>query len=88
MENTTGQRHRSEEVLRRSDEEHHGHKNDADGERRDERGEGDFPRTLQHRLPQGTAELDMPVDVLNGDRRLIDQDADGQSQAAKRHDVE
>ena len=32
--------------------------------------------------------LQVPVDVLDRDRRVVDQDADGEREAAERHDVE
>ena len=32
--------------------------------------------------------LEMPVDVLDGDGGVVDQDADGQRQAAQGHDVQ
>ena len=32
--------------------------------------------------------LEVPVDVLDRDRRIVDQDADGKGKAAERHDVE
>ena len=32
--------------------------------------------------------LQVPVDVLDGDGRVVDEDADGERQAAQRHDVE
>ena len=32
--------------------------------------------------------LEMPVDVLDRHRGVVDQDADGERQAAQRHDVE
>ncbi len=37
---------------------------------------------------QPAAFLEVPLDVLDGDRRIIDQDADGERQPAQRHDVD
>ena len=57
-------------------------------ERRDQRRQGDLLRAVQDRRLDLLALLQVAVDVLDRHRRIIDQDADRQRQAAQRHDVD
>ena len=60
-----------------------------DGERGDERRHGDSGRAVQGRFRKRHAFLgEKPVRVLDGHRRIVDQNADGESEAAERHGVE
>ena len=45
-------------------------------------------RAVHDRGAHVLAVLEMPVDVLDRDGGVVDQDADGERQAAQRHDVE
>ena len=64
------------------------HEHDADAERRDERRHGDLLRAVEDRLHEPLALVQVAVDVLDLDGRVVDQDADGQRHAAERHHVE
>ena len=47
-----------------------------------------WSRAVEDRLLERLALLEIAVDVLDRDRRVVDQDADRQRQAAQRHDVD
>ena len=74
--------------LGRPVEEHHRDEHDADRQRRDERRPGDLHGPVEDRLPQRLAQAEVAVDVFDLHRRVVDQDADRQRQAAERHHVE
>ena len=82
-----GQRH--EQIARDAGEEEHRHEHDADAERRHERR---APRSAARRRGSparvGLPCVELPVDVLDRDRRVVDQDADREREAAERHDVD
>ena len=86
--NTTARASGVNRYLRGAVEEQHRHEHDADRERRDERRPGDLLRAVENRLSSGLPIAEVAVDVLDLDRRVIDQDADRQGQAAERHHVE
>ena len=48
----------------------------------------DLLRAVEDRLLDRLALLEVPVDVLDLDRRVVDEDADGEREAAERHDVD
>src|SRR5438445_612229 len=83
-----GQGQRREQELHDAAQEEDGHEDDADRERRDQRGRGDLLRPVEDGLPQAAAEAEVAVHVLERDRRIVDEDADGQPEAAERHDVD
>ena len=56
--------------------------------RRDERRDGDLIGAVEDRRLERLAFLEVPVDVLDRDRGIVDQDADGEREAAERHDVD
>ena len=81
-------RHGYEKVLRHPAEQEHGHKDDADGDGRDKGGNGNLRRAVQDGLLQFPARLQVAVDVLDGHRGIVHQDADGKRHAAQGHDVD
>ena len=84
-----GEPERREEVLGRAVEEDDRREHRADGERRDEGGNGDAGRAVQGRLRQRLTLLgEQAVRVLDRDRGIVDQDADGERQAAQRQGVD
>ena len=80
--------HGHKQVARHAAQEEHGHEDDADGERGDERGRGDLRGAVEDGLLDLLARLQVAVDVLDFDGGVVDQDADGQRQAAQGHDVD
>ena len=83
-----GQRHRHEQKARHALQEEHRHEHDADAQQRDEGRRHDLVGAVQDRGLDVLALLQMPVDVLDRDRGVVDENADRQRQAAERHDVE
>ncbi len=84
-----GQSQRREEVLRRAVEEDDRREHRADGERRDEGGDGDAGSAMQRRLRQRLVLLgEQAVRVLDRHRGIVDQDADGERQAAQGQGVD
>ena len=81
-------RHRHEQEARHAGQEEHRHEHDADTQQRDEGRRYDLARAVENGLLDLLALLKMPVDVFDGDRRVVDQNADRQCEAAERHDVE
>ncbi len=81
-----GERH--EEIARDAAKEEHGHENDADGDGRDQRGYGDLRRAVEDGLLDGLALLEVAIDVLDFDGGVVDENADGEGQAAEGHDVD
>ncbi len=88
MANITAIGHRHEQEARDALEEEHRHEHDADAEQRHEGRRHDLPRAVHDGGLDVLALLEVPVDVLDGDRGVVDQDADGQRQAAQGHDVQ
>ena len=88
MANITASAIGTKRIARHALEEEHRHKHDADAEQRDEGGRHDLPGAVHDRRFHGLAMLEMPVDILDRHRRVVDQDADRQRQSAERHDVE
>ena len=81
-----GQGHK--QVARHAAEQEHGHKDDADGERGDQRRRGNLRGAVEDGLLDLLARFEIAVDVFNFDGGVVDQDADGQRQAAEGHDVD
>ncbi len=88
MAKTTASAMGTNRYLRHAAQEEHGHKDDADGERGDQGRDGDLRRAVEDGLLQFLARFQIAVDVLDGDGGVVHQDADGQRQAAQRHDVD
>ena len=82
------QRHRHEQEPRDARQEEHRHEHDADAQQRDEGRRHDLPRAVEDGGFDLLALLQMPVDVFDRHRRVVDQDADRQRQTAQRHDVQ
>ena len=81
-----GQRH--EQEFRHAGQEKHRHEHDADAQRRNQRGNGDFLRAVQNRLDRVLALRQISLDIFDGHRGVIHQDADGERQAAERHQID
>jgi len=80
---------RREQEFGRSLEEHHRRKHAADGERRDQGRHGNAGRPVQRRCGQVQSFFSaQPVGVLDGHRRIVDQDADRERETAKRHRID
>ena len=82
------QRHRHEQIARHALQEKHRHEYDADTEQRDKGGGHDLARAVHDRGLHILALLEMPVDVFNGDGGIVNQNAHGQRQTPKRHQIE
>jgi hypothetical protein len=80
--------HRHEQEARHALEHEHRHEDDADAEQGDEGRRHDLLGAVEDGLAHALAVLQVPVDVLDGHRGVVDQDADGQGQAAQGHDVQ
>ena len=82
-------RQRTEEIARHAAKREQRHEGDADAKQRDRRRRHDLACAPSsdggHDI---LAMLHVAVDVLDRDRRVVDQDADGQRKAAERHDVD
>ena len=80
-------RERLKEISGGAAQEKDRHKHNADAERRDKRGHGDLHGAVKnradHRFPHG----EIAVDIFKLNGGIIDQDADGECETAKRHDV-
>lgn len=76
------------EVSRDTAQEKHGETNDADAERGNERGSCNLGRALEDPFILVRAVFKVPFDVFNGHGRVVDKNADCQSQTAQGHDVD
>ena len=83
-----GFRHRHEQEARHAGQKEHRHEHDADAEQRYERRRHDLVGAVHDRSFDRLALLQMVVDVFDGDRCVVDENADRERQPAKRHDVE
>ncbi len=79
---------RHEQIARYARQQEHGHEHDADGESRDERRNRDLERALENGRLDLLALFQMPVDVLDGDGRVVDENADRERKTAERHEVD
>ncbi|MNT22014.1 hypothetical protein D3C72_1573800 [compost metagenome] len=82
------QRHRPEQIACNALEHEHRDKHYTDAEERDEGWPDDLPRTIQDGAPDRLALLQVPVDVLNSHRGIVNQNPYRQCQATERHDIE
>ena len=81
-------RKRHEQEFGHTGKEKHGNEYDANAQRGDERGHSNLLRAVENRLDRFLAHGQVAIDVFDFHRRVIHQDADGQSQAAQSHDVD
>jgi len=63
-------------------------KNDADAERGNECWYGDLCGAVENGFALGVAFFEVALDVFDGDGGVVDEYADGESEAAKSHDVD
>ncbi len=82
------ERQRHEQIARDARQEEHRHEHDADAQQRDEGGRHDLRGAVEDRLDDALALFEMIGDALDRHRPLVDQDADRETEAAQRHDVE
>ena len=80
--------HRHEQIARDALQEEHRHEHDADAQQRDEGRRHDLVGTVEDRWLDLLALLQMPIDVFDRHRGVVDQDADREREAAERHDVQ
>ena len=80
--------HRHEQEARYALQEEHRHENDADAQQRDECRGDDLVRTVHDGGLDILALFEMPVDVFNRHRGIVDQNPDRQREAAEGHDIE
>ncbi len=66
----------------------HWHEGDADTEQRHRRRHNDLLGAIENGGFDRLALLEVPVDVLDGDGSVVDQNADRERQATERHDVD
>src|SRR6185437_13937636 len=78
----------NEEEARDAGEEEHRQEDDADAERGDERGNGDLCGAFEDGAFELAAFFEVAFDVFDGDGCIVDEDADGEREAAERHDVD
>ncbi len=84
-----GKPERREQVFRRPLQEHYRGEDAADGERRYQRRHGDAGGAVQGRMRQAVVLLGhQAMGILDGHRRIVDQDADRERETAERHRVE
>ena len=83
-----GFRHRHEQKPRHPGQEKHRHEHDADAQQRNKRRRHDLVGAVHDRRLDRFAVFKMPIDVLDGDGGIVDEDADRERKTAKRHDVE
>ena len=65
-----------------------GTKDDADAERADKGRQRDFLRAIEDRLDQRLAHGHLPMDVFDLHRGVVHEDADGEREAAERHEID
>ena len=85
---TTAFGHRAEQIAGDPAEVEHRHEDDADAQKRDGRGNDDLPRAVHDRAFDVLALLEVIVDVLDRDRRVIDENADRERKTAERHHID
>ena len=82
------QRHWPEQVTGDALQQKHRHEHDADAQQRDESRADDLRGAVENRGLHRLALLQVPVDVLDGHRGVVHQDAHRQRQPAQCHHVE
>src|ERR1700722_3182836 len=84
-----GKSERGEEVFGRPIKEHHRREHTTDGQRRHQRRHRDFCGTVQRRIGKRLVLFGpQAVAVLDGDSRIVNQDADRQCKTAKSHGIQ
>ena len=83
-----GHGERREEILCGAGEEHDRDEDDADGEGGDEGGCGDLLRAIEDGANERFALGHVAMRVFDFDGGVVDEDADGERQAAEGHDVD
>jgi hypothetical protein len=83
-----GQRQRCEQEVDHPAQESDGNEDNADRERRDEGGRGDLLGAVENGLAERGAKAEIAMNVLDLDGRVVHEDADGEPEAAERHDVD
>ena len=88
MAKTTASAKGTNRNLRDAGEEEHRHEHDADAQGRDQGRNGDFAGAFVDRAVEVRAQMQMALDILDGHRGVVDENADRQRQPAEGHDVD
>ncbi len=79
---------RDEEITGHTRQEKHRDEHDADAQGRHECRDRNLLRSIQNALVEILPSTELPLDVLDGDRGIVDENANRQRQAAQGHDVD
>ena len=79
---------RREQIASDAAELEHRHEDDAQAEQRHKGRNNNLLRAVEDGLFDFLALFEMIINVLDGHRPVVDQNADGKSEAAERHDVD
>ena len=79
---------RDQQQPRDADDEENGEEDDHGGDRRGEDRHGDFAGGFHDRLPAVPFVVEMALNVLEFDDRIVDEPADPERQSAEREDVQ
>ena len=77
-----------EQIARYAAQQEHGHEDDADRERGNHGRRGDLRGAVKNGLLDLLALLEIAIDVFDFDGGVVDQNADGEREAAEGHDVD
>ncbi len=80
--------HRRKQIPRRSSQQQHRDKHDADRKRGNKRRNGDLRRAIEDGAHQRLSHADVPVSVLDLHRGVVHQNAHRQRQPSERHHVD
>ena len=80
--------HRHEQEAGHAIEQQHRHEHDADAQQRHEGRRDDLRRAVEDRIAHVLALFEVPVDVLDRDGGIVDENADRERESAERHHVE
>ena len=81
-------RHGAEEIAADATEVEHRHEHDQDAKKRNGRWDHDLSRAVHDRAFDVLALLEMVIDVFDCHRRVVDENADREREAAERHHVD
>ena len=79
---------RNKKILRYAAQEEHGQEDDTDAQCRHQGRHGNLRGSIQDAVVKRGTPFQVTLDILNGDGRIVDQDAHGERETAERHDVD
>ncbi len=79
---------RNEKEFRHARQKKHRDEHNTDAQRRDQRWNGDFLRTVQNRADGVLSLRQISLNILDGHGSVVHKDADRKRQAAKRHEID